>query len=540
MDPRKESGPFDLRALLEEHVFCPPVPVEHDGEAIGGTLERLGHPRCAYFEHGLEPEKVAQLEDGLGMALPDGVRLHAVPLNLTEMTPAGEFRGQAAAAFVTLGGRRLQSVGPRAERSLTVRADGDELVLLCEFHFPRRSDDPLRDELAMLEDPRFDSVDDEYVRGRIRRLRLAGERLARDPERAFPGTWRHGPRSRHSFAGNIREYGDQWEREATIATGVRVSEMLDPRDGLRWSHNGIRIPTRYRRRREGVTARVDLGHLVSRDGVDALWSADIGLSDRLRPDLVVSRDELHGLPWQIHSAAGLALRRAARADGRGLLDASDSQMFAGPSFVEGVLLGDVADDPLLTQPDGWKAEALFAGMSIEEIVSLAEHGQPQQVQLPSPDDLLAPQYSPPSFLAICRAAVVALNADIRWLSENPDTVWGWQCVVVPRSAPLVRALRLFPPLFSAEYIGSDRLKLGDGPVNRDHRFTVWLLDAAEELTRMYPGLLAAIRSDLCRHRYNEDMTKKAEGINAAVDRLRELNPGLAPPRSLKVAADDFA
>lgn len=531
LDARKESGLFDLRALLEEHLWCPPVPVEHDGRRVGGNTATLVDVPA--FEHEiveLEGAVLEGLQRTLGLPLSDGLQLHILPLDLTAASPVPELRGQAVASFVA-GSKTLSQALASGDfdhrRSVEVLVKDGELHVECTRWLPGTAADASRIERESLQhaaqvhaQPAADSA---WLERRIAELAAIEER-ATDIDLTGSGLFRRSD----AEPGGWESTGMGSVRNAVIATGVQAREPGQ----LNWGHNGVRLPSRKDVARDHVTGLYNGKATIHGSGCH--WHVALALADHLRPELHVSRDAVRHLPWRVHSAANLALMRAVDASlGTGIVDA----MLFADLLPDGILLGEIADDPLLTDAGGWPGQSLFGTMSANELIG---GDATSTLDAPAAAAVLNLGTRWADFFPVCRAAVLALNTElVIVVGENE---WGrpvLTCRVSPRTTPLHAALRLFPPLFCAPYGNSSKLKSGDGALNESHAFTRWLLEAAERLSDRYPGLLAAIRTQLLRQTWGADFGAWAESINASVGRLRELDQALAPPRSLVLTAEDF-
>jgi len=118
LDARRETESLDLRALLQELLFCPPVPVEYEGEMIGGASETLvDQPRCQSYCLSLAADSLKEVERLLDQELPDGLLVSLLPLDLTANSPAEELRGQMILLYVASDiGRSADDSTPPAER----------------------------------------------------------------------------------------------------------------------------------------------------------------------------------------------------------------------------------------------------------------------------------------------------------------------------------------------------------------------------------------------------------------------------------------
>jgi len=99
LDPRKEQGHFDLEALLKRYVACPPVPVELDGERIGGDpVIFVDQPWCEKTSVTLTPSNMKSISTLLGEELREPIHVEFLPIDLTKYSPTPELKGQVVIA----------------------------------------------------------------------------------------------------------------------------------------------------------------------------------------------------------------------------------------------------------------------------------------------------------------------------------------------------------------------------------------------------------------------------------------------------------
>lgn len=159
---------------------------------------------------------------------------------------------------------------------------------------------------------------------------------------------------------------DPWplHRYARLRTGIPARHRFVERNDFDWSHNGIRIPWH-----QSHGPPVKLGRLRTKEGLEVQWQAAVAMTDRWRPELHVSRDELLRMPWPAHSAANLALRRAIRRCGEDAIELAGLELYTASMFSRDVRLGDLVDDVLLREAGGWRVEPLFGAASLDELVA---------------------------------------------------------------------------------------------------------------------------------------------------------------------------
>jgi hypothetical protein len=257
------------------------------------------------------------------------------------------------------------------------------------------------------------------------------------------------------------------------------------------------------------------------------------LADGLRPDMTVSRDRLRQVPWSVLSVLHLTIRRAAVA--HEYIDPQENLIGFNTKF-EDSLLGTIIGDPLLTEAGGWRAQPFIptseGALSIDDLAGAVDADPSVRLM---PVRTLRQGF----FLTTCRAALLQLNLSTAMV-RNENGVW---CHVLCSGEPAVvdDASLLFPPLFFVPYDGPGQpLAVPANPVNSHHPLSRWLLETAVELDRRFPALLGVLRSGLAWVAVHpDDRVDLILQINATLDRVRQLAPDLAPPRSLRVTQGDF-
>jgi hypothetical protein len=322
-----------------------------------------------------------------------------------------------------------------------------------------------------------------------------------------------------------------------------------------WSHNGIAIPTKFlvADYYEDVEGRgtLELPNFGEHNAGGLVFGC-FALTDQLRPEISITRDVLRSLPWNIHATSSLAFMRArtnAATDRlRGWWSAG---LFNVPINQDERFLGSIRDDPLLWNERGWPSERIIwtnlGVMSLKEIrEACVEGGNEVELFVPTVDLLLkgsvSSWFEEFDFLLPCRAVLVQLGLSVVWRLD--DEITGGSLVVKgPDAEPVPEGLWHFPPLFFIPYENSSLLQQHRKALNRRHLFSQWLIEEAPLLARKYPGVLAALRSELGWGGPNEDtMTEQQRylRINESLERLRRLEPGLGIGRRIFLRKEDFS
>jgi hypothetical protein len=143
LDPRRDHSRFDLMATLRRYVVCPPVPVECEGQRVGGDYEALIEcPWLQPVEEPLTPAEVAQVEKTLRIKLSETPRVRLLPLSLTEHSPDPNLRGQAVVGYVALAAAdrpKLSQGADSEQRALALELDkGARLAVTLEYENRRK------------------------------------------------------------------------------------------------------------------------------------------------------------------------------------------------------------------------------------------------------------------------------------------------------------------------------------------------------------------------------------------------------------------
>jgi hypothetical protein len=332
-----------------------------------------------------------------------------------------------------------------------------------------------------------------------------------------------------------------WPAPAIMGPHFRTEGARPNFDGsLVLTHNGIVVPSRYRGD-FGFDEELGLERLGEWGNQSGIARGCIALTARLRPDVSVSRDELRSLPWAVHSAINLAMRRALRAQKvPARLTTGTSALNMAP-FPHQPLLQEVADESFSARDGVWVTEPIVpvgrSRVSIEEIRRRCEKGQ--EVRLALTPTLyhwggVRGMHEP--FWSLCVGTLLELHVELAVELTNKRA----NCFARGVRDSTARTPRhLFPPNFFVSYEGSDALKLGALPLNIAHPFSGWLLGSAERLALAYPGTLAGLRRTLMEHVGDDSTDSTLAAISASAERLRKLDPDLAPAKAIVPTTDDF-
>lgn len=525
IDPRREHGTFDVESALRRYVICPPVPIEVEGVPVCGAPGLLtDQPWLTRQSLDLGAKETAAIARVLDTELTENLRLTALPINLTAASPLPELKGQFV-VFVVEGGDELKDALriPAYERAyLSTSVESGVLKVECtrEVNAQRLQyfADRLRTRLEA------GSVADEHEQA-----------LMRSELKKIEGLQRLAPMRRESEATvDLESFAS-----ADLPKWQAVLQVLGDTDSF-ISHNGVAVPCQYIS--EFGQHQLDLPEFRTPETASCAVLGFIGLADRLRPELTVSRDLLRDLPWVVQSACTLAFRRAAV--NAGVDHWSDAELFhlvpSGPTS-----LGSLVVDPLLLSADAWLAERIISipgGMiSLLEIREAANGGKTVYLtNLPNPYSLVDTDTFGESvdFLDLCAAAIVQLCLTVCWVGPGPSR--GWSCIVdASEPSAMPEGLSLFPPLFFINYDESSALKAGKLALNRRHPFSEWLIDSAPTLSTGMPGMFTLLRDEVANGPLYTPPARVVQKVNVALARVAALDSSIRPPKSAYLSIEDF-
>jgi hypothetical protein len=485
LDPRKEQGVFNLKAEVERHLFAPPIGVVVDGEPVGGDQRLMARPWIRKRRIIIRRDRLKYFEEQLGYKFREDLVIEFIPLDVTKYSPSKNLRGQVIVArFIgSKEWKRLNRVTDALEVSAAINCHDGELSITLEATAYDSS-----------------SCKDVTIRGIVDTLE-----------------------SNRGFRDEPRAYGR-----------INISDLADevcPFEGClgknpKWLvHNGIFIPSRIPDR---GSDRLDWddrllwfqsASLLAREG---MWGV-ICLSDSLRPNVSVSRDLLLNLAVEIHSSIVLAAFRARRSAER-RREIYPSEVLNHFTARDGMLLGTLLTDPLITSDNGWRSEAVFktktGRKTLEQVRVATAKGRRLYIE-----NLRPPNWWMESSFTTFIDACVGVLAQIGFRVEYEPTRFSPQFVAVPGDPDeITEGHKLFPPLTFLPFKNKKVAMLGNGVLNANHRFSNWLLRVAPKVHQKYPGILKSMRLAI--------LEDSIEAINANLDRLSLLHVDVRPPKTV--------
>ncbi|WP_164842353.1 HD domain-containing protein [Actinoplanes solisilvae] len=303
-------------------------------------------------------------------------------------------------------------------------------------------------------------------------------------------------------------------------------DLLASDDGdMRWSYNGITMPTESEQKS------------IDGDRVGTVVYGAVGLSGPLRPDLTISRSQIRAVPWPVHSALQLALRRASR-----LATGQDERLARALAVLDRVEIVDIApgepataatfgtDDLLMM--GSWNSENVIRHesnfMSVEDLRSAAREGE--SVEVTSIFSLWEKTDSYLIFYDVLSAALLHFFVDLEVMASP-----GTESRLRVRSAsppPLPAGHRHYRPLFAVDYQGDERLARAGTHLNGRHPLARWLLANADVLAEQFPAPFQRV------FRHAATSPDGVDPINEALDRVAKTRTDIAPPRDAYLRADE--
>jgi hypothetical protein len=255
----------------------------------------------------------------------------------------------------------------------------------------------------------------------------------------------------------------------------------------------------------------------------------VWLADSFRPNVSVSRDLLLNLPLHVHSAIDFAAFRA-RCDayrGKHVYPFEILNHFTTP---DGMLLGSLLADPLMTSGGGWRSEPVFktdAGRkTLGEIRQATAKGYRLQLQnVRTPSWFSRSEYT--TFMDACVAAMAQIGLPV----ELEQHSFNSEFFAVPgEPMKIEEGHKLFPPLTFLPFKNTKVAMNPQGILNANHDFAKWLVEAAPTLNQKYPGILKSIRKAVLNHSF--------QAINKNLERLTTIAGALRPPKSVFLSKTD--
>jgi hypothetical protein len=323
---------------------------------------------------------------------------------------------------------------------------------------------------------------------------------------------------------------------------LEISTFLDADTfGVTWCHNGIAIPapknSDFSRGNRDKLGLVNFGRVSNSD---LRFVGILTLRDRLRPDVSVSRDHIIDIPFEIHSALQLAVRRAATPYLGGPL-----AHLALRLMVEDLLprsparfgrLGDFLDDPLLSE-SGWLKEdvisvngSLGEGRSRLSVLELRQEHELNYEQFFGSYT----RFDGRAFYALILNILAQVSMDIAW---SCSTSIGARLMVLSANRPsFERGLGVFRPLLFVPYLEDDvNLRFSNCPsVNLSHPLSKWIVENAVRLDAEAPILLMRMVRILEQGPKDGDVQE----LNEAIADICIALPEIAVPVPDSVVADD--
>jgi hypothetical protein len=548
LSPLKESSALNVSSLLQQWVLAPPVPVAYNNRLIGGqpstVMDRPWSRRTSVL---LTASQMAAISEFIGYPIDTPLIVELIPLNISKHSTSPNIRGQILITAIV---ENDDWYNMRMELGYQTR---NSLHWMNEFETTVQSwisvDRSTHDICIVIERGiwKNDVLEKANERDLLHRGRLGGAlKLWKDE-------WTRGdfkkqlavpiPQLSQEIGAEVRDLmmslGRSWDSE-------RV-----------WCHNGIWFPSKHcENQTEGGEYPRLVFDVVEREGQTVSHWGLVALCDDPRPDLSPARDRLLQAPWAIYSASSFAFCKALREEG---FDERDRDRWHGDSGhtvgkkprvlgnllghvvgQEECMLGNILKDPLMTSECWGKEPVIETDRGYRSVHEIEETLRSEsEVRLLGPFDL-NPMQKSQDFMSLCVAALI--QRELRFRAEVEKRKYGKSVSLVAvqgRPFVILEGLLLFPPLAFVPLGSTEGLRIGH-QINLDHEFAKWLLQAAPQMNRLCPGLLAIIRSHLWKWTWNADLREKAvDEINQIVARVLAIGVDVRPRKTPLVSREDF-
>ena len=529
-DPSKDRGDFDLPSLLRRFILASPIPVNFHGEALAAASEDL--VSTPWFE-GQRSKNLSIASRRTTSSRSTSKQTNyeagvvAIPLDLTSVSPDPRFRGQMA----------LLGMSPKAQANQNANDDDSD---------QNANDDELPEGRSL---PYYMSS---TVRG---------------------GRWELSENDDDIDPNVVVDLDELFGNEI----GRRAASVLH--SALVWSHNGVALPELIQVKIEDSGSSIEANLPVdmtfemassfdqSREYVQRQFVGCWSFSDDLRIDVSASRDVVRALPWHILSLVQFTVNRACAAANHPL---AEQQIWPSPVPLDSEYFGSVPqlgvmiEDSILTAQDGWMSLSV---LELKNPVAEENHKFPQDALAPlgirtsfysvnevrdGIADGKAVRPILPSFTDIAQnrpgvefgtalaAALVRISLNVAWALNEPTQEWEY-IVTDAMPIPICEGELALPPLYVVPYVGHYGLRAGQGPLNRNHPFAEWFIDAIVPLREHYPSVFALMLKDLGAPyvRFPNLVAERVLRINGALDRLRGLGFSPLPPARISLTLVDF-
>ncbi|MDD6210355.1 MAG: hypothetical protein PUB21_07110 [Bacteroidales bacterium] len=377
-------------------------------------------------------------------------------------------------------------------------------------------------------------------------------KIARALQRKDPRKWPDFEKSMRKLIGTypahlhaklellIKEVDDFLKQKSEYKEAVRIFETALPEltEEIRervpqlkyhWiSHNGIFVPVECK----------EFVFEINNPLFDGFIRYNIALKDALRPDLSLSRDELKGIPWQVYSDISLMFARAFKN-----IPNNDGDIFTELIGCENFSYGRLLEDKNIKSDDGWYNEIRIVTdkgkLTAKQIKEGINSGNTYVIKgIADISSIYGSDiWNKPSFLDICKMMIIQKHLPVQYLVEEKQLIAlndsGWA---------VVEALDYYPPLFFVPYDTDHVLRIGNNPVNANHRFAKWLLNNTVALAKNHPSLFENIKRNLAVDLIrwdNVNRMKIIQNLNRIIQRLRDIKFEDKPEKELSLTEKDF-
>ncbi|TCO52904.1 HD domain-containing protein [Actinocrispum wychmicini] len=577
IDGAKEES-FSLATIVNRYVLTPPVPITVNGEDAGGDAEKLmGTPwRSGTVYLPLLPDG-GVCEAEISDRDPGGPVLKIVPLDLTAVSPDPRFRGQMVLLFL----RGVQTPGPQYLYDIRFTRG--------RLSFPEAMLQPDNRPLDQREPKRHLSIDvSRWIADPDTLPRLADSlNMSHNGIRVPLSVVIEGEEDGQTIVAQVglqaATYFDEVDKWA-----IRTDEpyLTVGQDGLAVSPVGQSLAAGRWRQERGIL--VNLPSTLTDNATipsTLCWSAAVRLGafelrDEIQPQFSVSRDTISSWPWYVMSCVHLAYCRALAESGDSqaalllMLRADLFGTFGGFGRLVDRTWGTVMSDPLVSAPDGWRAEPIIPLYQDPPFIAV-EHGStsnPIVADLVSHNSLVESLADPAvsghrfvrvpslatvqgfelvdrSFVELLVGGLTQLGVRVAFDDAVPQTRnrLGGQGMITYRvmgrdDTEVPEGLRHYPPMVFVEHLRGRYLRVRNAALNINHPLSKWLIRATSALRATRRGVWSSLWQELTRNHEELAGPALAESValvNRLLESLRFQGFEMPPPDDLVLSVDDY-
>ncbi|MFI5909680.1 hypothetical protein [Dactylosporangium sp. NPDC051541] len=558
---RAHVSEASVAQALDRYLFCPPVPVTLNEVAAGRITSEFVERPWIDGIHDVEVPLRYRFSDYHQLPYLGPLRVAVVPLDLTRHSPTPELRGQIVGFHAHAG--EDTDVADLLD-GYEIEEDSDELAAAREVLRSAVTDikfstswkyDNLQIQVVQVIDPSSADraieilgsglpIQTDTNRRASRPLQIRSRTTAFSRQtlleelldRRIHAPWRDD---------EVYEY--QWRSDFTVSWEALPQQCRPsniPHNSAWLGHNGVAMPMELA---EAARPHSDARKFDLNSG-EALLGR-IALTDTLRPDVSASRNQVRSVPFSVHSALHLAVRRAASSWPPGpFADFADSlarqRLITVPPA--GVLTARAVQDPLVDN-GAWDTQNILSdGSSIAGLRQRFRNGDTVEAKFNRPTAWASTyngRRAPIEFHSIIQSLLLHARLQIAippsttddGQEDDSDGFGAYSAVLIgltPAARPA--GLDIFPPLLFLPYVdGQQLIRRNNNPWNSGHPVIAWIINHADELMADLPAAYDRIRNALelpLRPRHREILTRAPiQELAEVLAMIARVRPDLAPP-----------